>query len=57
MATSRYLVAHSDKNGHNTAQAVVLAATETKAKELFAKLYPQRVLVVVGLEGDEGDEG
>lgn len=49
-----YLISHTDKAGRNAAQVRVEARFESKAREMFAEVFPERVISVVGILGEEG---
>jgi hypothetical protein len=48
-----YLIAHTNQDGTGVAQAKIAAETENEAKSKFARIYPDRVITQVGIEGVE----
>lgn len=45
-----FLIAHTDKRGHNCAQASITSSKEKDALKLFAEQYPQRDIVTVAVK-------
>lgn len=48
-----YLIAHVNPRGSGVAQAKITAQSESKAVFQFEKMYPERTISVIGIEGQE----
>jgi hypothetical protein len=46
-----FLIAHTDGQGKNVAQATVLAPNELTAKSRFRQEFPERSILTVGVRG------
>lgn len=49
-----YLVAHTDKGGHNAAQTTISAVNKTEMMKAFRIQFPERDVLSIGIEGEEG---
>lgn len=52
---TNFLIAHTNNVGTNVAQKSIPAESESQAKAIFARFYPERVIQTVGIEGAEDE--